>query len=344
MLITATGHTIHVAIQWACVAICILGLYLEGLPERSRWTKRSGNLRDISSSGISPSIPEGITYPICCSSRHSWKTRQVTFAAGKIEIEPPLIRAYLGDLYRQRVKKTTVMRKIASLRAFFRFLLREGVIGFNPAELVQTPRLEKHIPTVLPVEEVFSLVSVEFPGTPFGARDRAILELLYSSGVRVNELARLNLDDMDLAQGVLKVRGKGKKERVVPVGGPAIDAIKKYIEKRSEILKKGGLKNDSEFPVFIGSRGTRITTRSVGRIVDRYVSLSGIHKKISPHTLRHTFATHLMEGGADLRVIQELLGHESLSTTQRYTSMSAKRLMDVYDRAHPKAKIKKEEI
>ena len=264
-------------------------------------------------------------------------------AAGSPEIEPSLIRVYLGELYRRSVKKTTIMRKVASLRAFFRFLVREGRIGFNPAELVQTPRLEKHIPTVLPVEEAFSLVGLDFPDTPLGARDRAILELLYSSGIRVNELTKLDLDDVDLREGLIKVRGKGKKERIVPVGGPAVEAIKKYIEKRSEILKKSRFERDVEFPVFIGSRGTRITTRSVGRIVDQYVLKHGIHKKISPHTLRHTFATHLMEGGADLRVIQELLGHESLSTTQRYTSMSAQRLMEVYDRAHPKAKIKKDQ-
>ncbi len=262
---------------------------------------------------------------------------------GRVHIEPDVIRTFLGNLYRRKVKKVTVMRKIASLRAFFKFLFREGRIPFNPAEMVQAPRAEKHIPTVLPLEEMHALLETDFSGDFYGSRDRAILELLYSSGIRVNELSQLNMDDIDFGQGLIKVRGKGKKERIVPVGDPAMLALKKYIENRREMVKKESFMQDPEFPVFLGKKGTRLTTRSVGRIVDKYILKSGVNKKISPHTLRHTFATHLMEGGADLRVIQELLGHESLSTTQRYTSMSAQRLMDVYDKTHPKAKIKKGE-
>ena len=262
---------------------------------------------------------------------------------GEIHIEPDAIRTFLGTLYRNKVKKVTIMRKVASLRAFFKFLLREGKVRFNPADMVQLPRAEKHIPTVLPIEEVNTLLEADFSAEPYGTRDRAILEILYSSGIRVNELSKLNMDDIDLNQGLMKVRGKGKKERIVPVGGPAMLALKKYIENRRKMLKKENLNTDSGFPVFLGSKGTRLTARSVARIVDKYILKSGVNKKISPHTLRHTFATHLMEGGADLRAIQELLGHESLSTTQRYTSLSAQRLMEVYDKAHPKAKIKKDD-
>jgi integrase/recombinase XerC len=262
---------------------------------------------------------------------------------GRIQIEPAVIRIFLGSLYRRKVKRVTIMRKIASLRSFFKYLLRDGRIDSNPAEIIQSPRAEKHLPTVLPREEINRLLDFGFPENFIGARDRAILELLYSSGIRVNELSTLNMDDIDFHQALIKVMGKGKKQRIVPVGGPALSAIKKYIEKRGEIVKKEALKIDESCPVFLGRLGTRLTPRSVERIVDKYILLSGVNKKISPHSLRHTFATHLMEGGADLRVIQELLGHESLSTTQRYTEISAQRLMDVYDKAHPKAKISKEE-
>ena len=264
-------------------------------------------------------------------------------ARGAIRIEPAVIRTFLGTLYQRKVTKSTVMRKIASLKAFFKYLVREGKIGVNPAEMIQSPRTEKHIPTVMPLEEMQALLNAGYSNDVYGTRDRAIIELLYSSGIRVNELSKLDMDDIDFQQGLIKVKGKGKKERIVPVGAPAMTAIEKYIEKRAQLVKKESPARNPEFPLFLGRLGTRLTTRSVGRIIDRYIIQSGIHKKISPHSLRHTFATHLMEGGADLRVIQELLGHESLSTTQRYTSMSAQRLMDVYDKAHPKAKITKDE-
>ena len=262
---------------------------------------------------------------------------------GLREISPSVIKTFLGALYQRKLTKSTMMRKIASIRAFFKYLVREGCIGFNPAEMIQSPRSEKHIPTVLPREEIQALLAAEYGNDFYGRRDRAVMELLYSSGIRANELSKLDMDDVDFNQGLIKVKGKGKKERIVPVGGPALSALKKYIEIRTEIMKKGAARPTNEFPVFLGRLGTRLTTRSIGRIVDKYVLKSGVHKKISPHTLRHTFATHLMEGGADLRVIQEMLGHESLSTTQRYTAVSAQRLMEVYDKAHPKANIKKDE-
>lgn len=254
-----------------------------------------------------------------------------------IHIDQTTIRAFLAFLYRKKIKKVTISRKISSLRAFFKYLLREGRVKNNPAEMIQTPKVEKYLPTFLSVDEAFSLTGIEFKDDVFGLRDRATIELFYSSGIRVSELTGLNVDDIDWNSSLVKIRGKGKKERIIPVGEPALEALKSYVRKRDELLKKN-LTNDINTPLFLNKSGTRITTRSVGRLLDKYVSLSGINKKIGPHVLRHTFATHLMDGGADLRVIQELLGHESLSTTQKYTSTSVSRLMEVYDKAHPKAK------
>ncbi len=254
-----------------------------------------------------------------------------------VHIDQMTIRAFLAYLYRQKVKKVTISRKIASLRAFFKYLLREGKVKNNPAEMVQLPKIDKYLPTFLSVDEVFSLIGTEFKSDVFGLRDKAIIELFYSSGIRVGELAGLNVDDIDWASSLAKIRGKGKKERIVPVGGPALEALKIYIKKRDE-LRKRNLATDIDAPLFLNRFGTRITTRSIGRLLDKYVLLSGINRKIGPHALRHTFATHLMDEGADMRVIQELLGHESLSTTQKYTSMSVSKLLEVYDNAHPKAK------
>lgn len=265
--------------------------------------------------------------------------REFLKSTGKdgIDIDHMVIRAFLGSLYRRKVKKVTISRKIAALRAFFKYLLREGRVKNNPAEMVQAPQADKYLPTFLPVDEMFSLLGVKFKPDALGLRDRAVIELLYSSGIRVSELTGLNMDDIDFTQHLMKVRGKGRKERIVPVGDPALVAVKDYLERRGELAKKE-VGNYAEKPLFISRIGTRLTPRSVGRIVDKYVGMSGINRKIGPHALRHTFATHLMDAGADMRVIQELLGHESLSTTQKYTSVSVNRLMEVYDNAHPKAR------
>ena len=254
-----------------------------------------------------------------------------------IHIDQTTIRAFLAFLYRKKIKKVTISRKISSLRAFFKYLLREGRVKNNPAEMIQAPKVEKYLPTFLSVDEAFSLAGAEFKDDVFGLRDKATIELFYSSGIRVSELTGLNVDDIDWNSGLVKIRGKGKKERIIPIGGPALEALKNYVQKRDKLLKKN-LTNDINTPLFLNKSGTRITTRSVGRLLDKYVLLSGINKKIGPHVLRHTFATHLMDGGADLRIIQEFLGHESLSTTQKYTSTSVSGLMEVYDKAHPKAK------
>ena len=253
------------------------------------------------------------------------------------DVDQVLIRAFLASLYRGKIKKTTISRKVASLRAFFKFLLREGVIRYNPAQMVQAPKADKYLPSFLSIDEVFSLLRVKFEPGVSGLRDRAIIEFLYSVGVRVGELTGLNVTNVDFSNGLARVRGKGKKERIVPIGGPALSALREYIEGRSE-TGKNEIEAYDESPLFLNRVGSRLTPRSVRRIIDKYITLSGVGKKISPHALRHTFATHLMDAGADLRVIQELLGHESLSTTQKYTSVSVTRLMEVYDKSHPRAR------
>lgn len=248
-----------------------------------------------------------------------------------------LIRSFLVSLYRRKMKKVSVSRKIASLRAFYSFLLREGKVKINPAELLQLPRCEKYIPTVLSVDEMQALLQVEFPADAAGARDRAIVELFYSSGIRLSELTGLNREDVHFNDLLVKVRGKGKKERIVPVGSPALSALKEYIRVRPAPALNAASGSDAE-PLFLNAKGNRISPRDVARALQRIVKQSGIERNISPHALRHTFATHLLDAGADLRSIQEMLGHSSLSTTQKYTSVSVSRLMEVYDKAHPRAR------
>jgi len=249
------------------------------------------------------------------------------------EIDHLSIRAYMASLYRQRMKKVTMARKLSAVRSFFDYLLREGRVTANPAETVQAPKAEKVIPVILSVDEVANVLAAEpADGDVAGWRDRAIMELFYSSGLRLAELTSLNIGDVDSGQSLVKVRGKGSKERLVPVGGPALAAVGRYLQSRGDAAGPG-----RDAPLFTGRDGRRLHPRSVARIVDRCVAESGIGRKISPHKLRHSFATHLMDAGADLRSIQEMLGHESLSTTQKYTQVSVSRLMEIYDKAHPKA-------
>jgi len=253
-----------------------------------------------------------------------------------VPTDPMLIRSFLASLYKEHLRKVTVSRKVAALRSFYRYLLREGKVRFNPAEFVQLPRCEKYIPVVLSVDEIFSLLQVNFAEDAKGARDRAIIELFYSAGIRLSELTGLNIGDLDVAGGLIRVRGKGRKERIVPVGTPAFQALEAYLGKRGELAAKGR-RTGLEEPLFLGSRGMRMNPRSVARVVEQVVREGHIDRRISPHALRHTFATHLLDAGADLRSIQEMLGHRSLSTTQKYTTVSVNRLMEVYDRSHPRA-------
>ncbi len=247
------------------------------------------------------------------------------------------IRKYLSFLHRKN-KKSSIARKISTLRSFFRYLNREQMVASNPAKSVSTPKVEKTLPTTLTVDEAFRLMespkglSEKVP--PAGRkdkrlRDQAILELLYSSGLRVSELVGLNLKQIDLDLGIVRVMGKGRKERIVPVGGKAIESLNAYLNERGRIK--------DEDPLFVNFWGGRLTARSVGRLIKKYSRHSGIFRRVSPHSLRHTFATHLLDAGADIREIQEMLGHSSLSTTQRYTHISLGKLMEVYDKAHPRS-------
>jgi integrase/recombinase XerC len=254
-----------------------------------------------------------------------------------INAEPENIREYLSYLYRQKVKKVTVNRKVSSLRAFYKYVLRTGRIKNNPAEMIQTLKTEKYMPTFLSVDEIFELLKAQGENSVLDLRNRAMLEIFYSSGLRLSELAGLDLIDLDFNQKLVKVRGKGRKERIVPVGGPALKAVQEYLGKIGEI-RKDTMGDIFKKPLFLNVRGERITTRSIARIVNEITSKSGIGRKISPHALRHSFATHLLNAGADLRSIQELLGHESLSTTQKYTAVNINRMMEIYDKAHPRTK------
>jgi integrase/recombinase XerC len=292
------------------------------------------------------------------------------------EITHTIIREFVGHLHDQGLEKSSIARKLAALRSFFKYCVREGMVKENPARLVPTPKLPKRIPPVLSAEEMVGFLDrlAEMgpsatggpqpsrrgdQGTPgvlrvagpakahedglFLPRDRALLELLYAAGLRVSELTGLNLVDIDRKERMLRVRGKGNKERIVPYGSKAQEALEKYWNLREELLlqksaARGGRRGPTHTQaVFLNYAGRRLTQRSVGRIVKKYVRLVNINWDLHPHSLRHAFATHLLADGADLRAIQELLGHQSLSTTQKYTHASIRQLMEIYDKAHPHA-------
>jgi integrase/recombinase XerC len=227
--------------------------------------------------------------------------------------------------------KRTIARKLASLRSFFKFLYREGLIKNNPISAISTPKLDKKLPVVLDVDKVARLVQSPPDDTPEGSRDRAMLETLYSTGMRVSELVGLDIGDIDFISEVVKVLGKGSKERLIPIGRPAVDAIRRYLDKRKKRRVK---ENDA---VFLNKSGRRLTDRSVRRVLDKYIRMTSIMEHVSPHSMRHSFATHLLDRGADLRSVQELLGHMNLSTTQIYTHVTMERLKSAYDKAHPRA-------
>ena len=253
------------------------------------------------------------------------------------EIDHLTIREWLASLHAAQKKKASIARKLAALRTFFQFLVREGVVELNPAKLVSTPRLEKKLPKHLSIEEAIRFIESPDEETDLGKRDRAMLELMYATGVRVAELTTLNLADVDFGNQLIRVTGKRRKQRIVPFGDPAGVAIRNYLEVRDKFLLNAPISKRDEEALFLNYQGTRITTRSVGRMVEKYIRLcAGMHN-ISPHALRHSFATHLLDSGADLRDIQELLGHARLSTTQVYTHVSMEKLIEVYDKAHPKA-------
>ncbi|MGZ5433880.1 MAG: tyrosine recombinase XerC, partial [Thermoanaerobaculia bacterium] len=242
------------------------------------------------------------------------------------------VRSYLAHLARRKLARATVARHLSALRTFFKFLVREEIVEANPARTVATPKREKYLPAVLQTSEVALLIEQPDPSTTLGVRDAAWLELLYASGLRISELVGIDLDDLELRSRLVKVRGKGAKERIVPFGSKAEAALRAYLAVRGELIR-----NIEEEAVFVNYRGERITTRSIRRLFDGYVRDAALRAGVSPHTLRHSFATHLLNAGADLRGIQELLGHASLSTTQKYTHLNDWQLMAVYKKAHPRA-------
>jgi len=256
------------------------------------------------------------------------------------QIDNLTIREFLGELHRRDNKRSSTARKLAAIRSFMKYLSAQGAIPSNTAKLVATPRQEKRLPDYLDVEAIVELVEAPDASTNPGKRDRAILELLYASGLRAGELVGLDLGDISLGEGLLRVLGKGSKERIVPFGSKAAEALRSYLSIRQELARAGpGRKTrGAGEAVFLNCRGGRLTTRSVGNIVDRHIGGLAQRLKVHPHTLRHTFATHMLDAGADLRSIQELLGHESLSTTQKYTHVSVEQLLRVYQAAHPRAR------
>ncbi len=252
------------------------------------------------------------------------------------EIDYLTIRAFLSIL-KEKYNKSSIRRKIACLRSFFRFMCREGHLSSNPAAAVSLPRKEKRLPIVLDEAEIIKLLEAPPEDDVSGIRDRAVLETLYSTGIRVSELGGLDKDDIDFIGGSIVVFGKGKKQRLVPIGDRALSYIKTYLEKKDRYLNKLGVKNINQKAVFLNHKGGRLLDRSIRRIVEKYITIAGTRHNISPHTLRHSFATHMLDRGADLRAVQELLGHQSLSTTQIYTHLTPQRLKLVYEKTHPRA-------
>jgi integrase/recombinase XerC len=255
------------------------------------------------------------------------------------DIDTPMVRSFVFSLSPKN-KSTSVARKLSALRTFFRYIMRERVVSTNPVLPIAMPRQEQYMPTFLTVDEVFSLLETPGENDSFADRDRAILELLYSTGMRVAELAGLDVDQLDFSGELVKVIGKGNKERLIPVGRAALEALQAYMPLRRSLTEARVARGHSpeENALFLNTRGSRLTVRSIERLVGDYAVRAGIITRVTPHALRHSFATHLLEMGADLRAVQELLGHASLSTTQKYTHLNMDYLSEVYDRAHPMAR------
>ena len=254
------------------------------------------------------------------------------------QIDRLTIREWMASLHAAGLRKASIARKLASLRTLFQFLIREGKLESNPAKMVATPKIERKLPTHLSMEDAVRFIETPDLSTDLGRRDRAILEFLYATGIRVGELVSINLTDIDYRERTARVFGKRRKERIVPFHDHALQSLMLYLDStRPLFLANAPLVERDDRACFLNYQGTRITTRSVGRMIDKYIKLCADVHKISPHSLRHTFATHMLDSGADLRDIQELLGHARLSTTQIYTQVSVEKMIDVYSKAHPKA-------
>ena len=263
---------------------------------------------------------------------HEGDGEEIIYSFGAEDIDGLMIRGYLGFLHKKN-SKATIARKLSSLRSLFKYLMKRGHLLENPAELILTPKQKETIPVYLPVDDMFRLLDSIKTDTVLGLRNRAIFETLYSCGIRVSELAALNIESVDIDISVIRVLGKGNKERIVPIGQTAMMAITAY---RGKLQESSKIPLDEQPALFLNKNGGRLTTRSMARILDKVAMECGLAVPISPHALRHTFATHMLDAGADLRVVQELLGHQSLSTTQKYTHVSIDRLMEAYDKAHPR--------
>ena len=251
---------------------------------------------------------------------------------GAEQIDSLMIRSYLGFLSRKN-KKVTIARKLSSVRSFFRYLVKQGIVLDNPLDLILTPKQEKTIPSYLTVDDMFRLLDSIGNDTLLDLRNRAILETLYSSGIRVSELSGMNVFDIDFKRCLIRVLGKGNKERMVPIGKKAKDAVKRY---RERLASEVGVRSNKNTALFLNKNGGRLTPRSIARVLEKTAKACGLLIPVSPHAFRHTFATHMLDAGADLRVVQELLGHKSLSTTQKYTHLSIDKLMETYDKTHPR--------
>jgi integrase/recombinase XerC len=266
----------------------------------------------------------------------AWFGEQLGDANAPVQrITPRLVRGYLAWLHEQKYAKSTIARRLAGLRSWLRYLCRVGVLKVNPADGLKAPKRERKLPRFMTEAEAAKLCGTPGQRTPLSSRDRAVLEVIYSAGLRVSEAVGLNLTDLDLAGGSAVVRGKGKRERLALLGRPAIAALRDWLKQREVLLAE--LHRSDEPAVFLNKLGKRLTTRSVARMLDKHVRAAGIQGHVSPHTLRHSFATHLLNAGAEIRGVQELLGHQNLSTTQIYTHLTTARLNETYRQAHPRA-------
>lgn len=297
---------------------------------------------DAAASVSHPSRTAAGHYPTPPGGTGGTAVATVTATASQVEVlrqkllgtDANQIRAFLAFLHEREYSKATAARKLATLRSFYKFCLRRGYITTNPVATIRTPKQEKRLPKFLELGDVQKLLTTPDDGSLLGSRDRAMLETLYSTGVRVSELVALNIGDVDAAAVQLRVRGKGRKERITPISQTALTSIRKYLEQRNADPRHGAF--DPE-PLFVNKHGKRLSTRSVRRKLDKYLAMCGLDPSISPHTLRHTFATHMLNNGADLRSVQELLGHQSISTTQVYTHVTTAQLKKDYDQTHPRA-------
>lgn len=317
--------------------------YLRNERHFSPYTARcyGADLRQYVEYLTSEQAPEPVGESVAIELEPDTDDAPVTIGDKLKHADPMVVRGFLSHLDQFGYSPATTARKIATLRSFYKWMDKRGIIDANPMLLIRTPKQTKRLPKAITVEQVEQLLSAPDNRETLGARDRAILETLYSTGVRVSELVDLNRNDLDHAAQTMHVRGKGKKERIVPLGSHAMAAIRHYLtllepDARFSELRQQSM-SDASLPLFVNKNGGRLSSRSVRRKLDKYLKEAGLDPQISPHTLRHSFATHLLDNGADLRSVQELLGHQSLSTTQIYTHLSSMRLRTAYDDAHPRA-------